>query len=101
MGGLCYAYEYSFLKINRGAEMFIIVICIGLLLLFFLAKRKYKKGLIEIYTLNQFVNGENGMLASNSRLLDKVFKDVFEKGKDSDSTDDTFIDTDDGDDGGE
>jgi len=81
--------------------MFIIIICVCLLLLFFLAKRKYKKGLIEIYTVNQFVNGENGMLASNSRLLDKVFKDVFEKGEDSDSTDDTFIDIDDGDDGGE
>jgi hypothetical protein len=83
--------------------MIIIVLCIGLLLIFFLAKRKYKKGLIEIYTVNQFVNGENGMLASNSRLLDRVFKDVFEKGGDSDSTDDTFIDIDvgDGDDGGE
>jgi len=86
--------------------MFIIVICVGLLLLFFLAKRKYKKGLTEIYTVNQFVNGENGMLASNSRLLDKVFRDVFEKREDSDSTDDpsgddNFIDIGDGDDGGE
>jgi hypothetical protein len=86
--------------------MLIIVICIGLLLLFFLAKRKFEKGLTEIYTINQFVNGENGMLASNSRLFDKFFKDVFEKGEDSDSTDDpfgddTFIDTGDGDDSGE
>lgn len=81
--------------------MIIIVICIGLLLIFFLAKRKFEKGLTEIYTINQLVNGENGMLASNSRLLDRVFKDVFEKGEENDSTDDPFIDISDGDDGGE
>lgn len=50
----------------------LILILLILLVLPFLLKR-YRNRLIEVYTLTQFINHDNGILTTKSELLDKLF----------------------------
>lgn len=49
-----------------------ILILIILLVIPFLLK-KYRNRLIEVYTLTQFINHENGIVTTKIELLDKLF----------------------------
>ena len=61
-------------------NLIMILILIILLVLPFLLK-KYRNRLIEVYTLTQFINHENGILTTKIELLDKLFLNSYKNGE--------------------
>lgn len=81
---------------------FIMILVLIILLVAPFLLKKYRNQLIEVYTLTQFINHENGIVTTKNELIDKLFLNSYKNGEDdhSISINEEGIDTGDiGDDG--
>ncbi|WP_337134581.1 hypothetical protein [Priestia megaterium] len=64
-----------------------IIISIGVVASAFLF-RKYRKQVVEIYTISEFIHAKNGAVATSSTWLEKFFKDPYATGPNYEKTED-------------
>ncbi|MEW4207920.1 hypothetical protein Q0O85_05190 [Priestia megaterium] len=76
-----------------------IIISIGVVASAFLF-RKYRKQVVEIYTIREFIHAKNGAVATSSTWFDKFFKEPYATGPNYEKTEDDVSEDGDGD-GGE
>ncbi|MED3879926.1 hypothetical protein [Priestia megaterium] len=76
-----------------------IIISIGVVASAFLF-RKYRKQVVEIYTISEFIHAKNGAVATSSTCLEKFFKETYATGPNYEKTEDDVSEDGDGD-GGE
>ncbi|MDD1511631.1 hypothetical protein SAMN04487776_101141 [Priestia megaterium] len=76
-----------------------IIISIGVVASAFLF-RKYRKQVVEIYTISEFIHAKNGAVATSSTWFDKFFKEPYATGPNYEKTEDDVSEDGDGD-GGE
>ncbi|MFL0494240.1 hypothetical protein [Priestia megaterium] len=76
-----------------------IIISIGVVASAFLF-RKYRKQVVEIYTISEFIHAKNGAVATSSTWFDKFFKEPYAPGPNYEKTEDDISEDGDGD-GGE
>ncbi|WP_455919444.1 hypothetical protein [Priestia megaterium] len=76
-----------------------IIISIGVVASAFLF-RKYRKQVVEIYTIREFIHAKNGAGATSSMWLEKFFKEPYATGPNYEKTEDDVSEDGDGD-GGE
>ncbi|MCM3192537.1 hypothetical protein [Priestia megaterium] len=76
-----------------------IIISIGVVASAFLF-RKYRKQVVEIYTISEFIHAKNGAVATSSTWLEKFFKEPYATGPSYEKTEDDVSEDGDGD-GGE
>jgi len=62
--------------------------------------RKYRKQVVEIYTIREFIHAKNGEGAKSSNLPEKFFKEPYATGPNYEKTEDDVSEDGDGD-GGE
>jgi hypothetical protein len=62
--------------------------------------RKYRKQVVEIYTIREFIHAKNGAGATSSMWLEKFFKEPYATGPNYEKTEDDVSEDGDGD-GGE
>ncbi|WP_375345820.1 hypothetical protein ACEWPB_20780 [Priestia megaterium] len=62
--------------------------------------RKYRKQVVEIYTISEFIHAKNGAVATSSTWFDKFFKEPYATGPNYEKTEDDVSEDGDGD-GGE
>ncbi|PFK96227.1 hypothetical protein COJ01_25750 [Priestia megaterium] len=80
-----------------------IIISIGVVASAFLFP-KYRKQVVEIYTISEFIHAKNGAVATSFTWLEKFFKDPYATGPNYEKTEDDVSEDGDGDgdgDGGE
>ncbi|MET3685775.1 hypothetical protein ABIC37_001286 [Priestia megaterium] len=76
-----------------------IIISIGVVASAFLF-RKYRKQVVEIYTISEFIHAKNGAVATSSTWFEKFFKEPYATGPNYEKTEDDVSEDGDGD-GGE
>ncbi|MEB4858800.1 MULTISPECIES: hypothetical protein [Priestia] len=76
-----------------------IIISIGVAASAFLF-RKYRKQVVEIYTISEFIHAKNGAVATGSTWLEKFLKEPYATGPNYEKTEDDVSEDGDGD-GGE
>ena len=76
-----------------------IIISIGVVASAFLF-RKYRKQVVAIYTISEFIHAKNGAGATSSMWLEKFFKEPYATGPNYEKTEDDVSEDGDGD-GGE
>ncbi|AJI22272.1 hypothetical protein H8R29_19975 [Priestia megaterium] len=76
-----------------------IIISIGVVASAFLFQ-KYRKQVVEIYTIREFIHAKNGAGATSSMWLEKFFKEPYATGPNYEKTEDDVSEDGDGD-GGE
>ncbi|MEW4263156.1 hypothetical protein Q0N30_05595 [Priestia megaterium] len=76
-----------------------VIISIGVVASAFLF-RKYRKQVVEIYTISEFIHAKNGAVATSSTWFDKFFKEPYATGPNYEKTEDDVSEDGDGD-GGE
>ncbi|MED4283287.1 hypothetical protein P4679_15250 [Priestia megaterium] len=76
-----------------------IIISIGVVASAFLF-RKYRKQVVEIYKISEFIHAKNGAVATSSTWFDKFFKEPYFTGPNYEKTEDDVSEDGDGD-GGE
>lgn len=76
-----------------------IIISIGVVASAFLF-RKYRKQVVEIYTISEFIHAKNGAVATSSTWFEKFFKEPYATGPNYEKTEDDVSEDRDGD-GGE
>ncbi|MDY0938481.1 MULTISPECIES: hypothetical protein [Priestia] len=64
-----------------------VMISIGVVASAFLF-RKYRKQVVEIYTISEFIHAKNGAVATSSTWLGKLFKEPYAAGPNYEKTDD-------------
>ncbi|MDR4220053.1 hypothetical protein CN890_27215 [Priestia megaterium] len=72
-----------------------IIISIGVVASAFLF-RKYRKQVVEIYTISEFIHAKNGAVATSSTCLDKFFKEPYATGTNYEKTEDDVSEDGDG-----
>jgi hypothetical protein len=78
-----------------------VMISIGVVASAFLF-RKYRKQVVEIYTISEFIHAKNGAVATSSMWFDKFFKEPYATGPNYEKTEDDVSEDGEGDgDGGE
>lgn len=75
-----------------------IIISIGVVASAFLF-RKYRKQVVEIYTISEFIHAKNGAVATSSTCLEKFFKETYATGPNYEKTEDDVSEDGDGDSG--
>ena len=72
-----------------------IIISIGVVASAFLF-RKYRKQVVEIYTISEFIHAKNGAVATSSTWFDKFFKEPYSTGPKYEKTEDDVSEDGDG-----